>query len=74
MTTRKRFILSNNFHRTETSVVAVDGIVSLRAFNRAKTKLCGIGDCTCGSIRPYSQVEEWEPINVGGPVSGYRAQ
>jgi hypothetical protein len=71
--TRTRIILTNDFHRTETSVIAIDGIVSVRAFNRAKKKLCGISECTCGQIRPYAQVGDWEPINIGGPVSSYRA-
>ncbi len=56
MTIRKRITLRNDFHDTEATVIAVDGIINGRAMHRATRKLCGIDGCTCGGVRGYQDV------------------
>lgn len=53
---RTRIILENDFHRTE-AIVLCEAIssdsyeLSASQYRRARRKLCGMKDCTCGMIR-----------------------
>ena len=48
---RGKLRLENTFHNTETHVLVMDGVVGESAMKRAKRRLCGMSDCTCGQIR-----------------------
>ncbi len=64
-TNRSKTTLRNNFHGTEATVFALDGIISGRAMRRAENKLCGISDCTCGKLRGPQEVY-LVPISYAG--------
>ena len=43
--------IRNDFHNTETKTKVIDGIISESKLKRVEKTLCGMSDCTCGSIR-----------------------
>ena len=47
----QRIKLVNDFHGTEAIVEAEDGVIPASSMNRARKKLCGIKNCTCGTFR-----------------------
>ena len=67
MTTRSKITLRNNFHNTEATVIAINGIISARAMRRAGNKMCGISDCCCGGTRGPQDVH-FDQINYEGDV------
>ena len=46
-----KLTLRNDFHHTSATVTVKDGVISGSSLKRAKKKLCGMKDCSCGSIR-----------------------
>lgn len=46
-----KLTLRNDFHNTEATVIVKNGIISHSALKRARAKLCGIQECSCGEIR-----------------------
>lgn len=62
MTDRRSITLRNHLHNSEARVISLDGTISERAMRRARTKLCGLLDCSCGGIQG-SQDVRLEPIS-----------
>ncbi len=68
--------LTNDFHNTETRIrarrVGDYYRVTMRVWDRACDRLCGMGECQCGSIRgPITDktgrryhAEQWDNVSV----------
>ena len=52
----RKVTLVNTFHGTRVTLYLRHGVMTPRQYARAKQVLCGMSECTCGSIVPRSQV------------------
>jgi len=43
-----KITLTNDFHRTEHTIIVRNGVVSHRAASNSQRKLCGVDGCICG--------------------------
>lgn len=59
----RKVTLHNDYHNTEVTVIPpANGHLSARQTRRVEKALCGMSDCTCGTIRGHQEVMvEYQP-------------